>query len=601
MRIAVFGTMWNEEVMMFYYDGFNRWAHDTNSIVDVFTCYGRLNLNNPFNMGEFAMFDYPDLSTYDGVVLIGFTINAEKIRLKLEARIRELGIPCVVMEYTTDGFSCIHINQEKYLNQMVHHLAEVHHVKKFCYISGLKSNVESSFRLAGFYSGIKECNLELREDWVFDKSFHFDDGYDVVLQLLKDPDDFPEAIVCANDDMAAGACEALRDAGIEVGKDCLVTGFDGYILGQNYAPSLTTVSRPGWSMAYHACQMLAENKGVVDFEEEAELLFRTSCGCCDSSFKNELEFRRMTFNTLNSRNVISIIISDIEEKMISMNNITEVFQSMEKSFARLKTGRCCIMLHPNIEEFPESGCDSYRCCTKEYLLWHSGQKKHRKSNGHAYIYAPIHFLNHLYGIIEFRDIPQFLTNKELYNFTKSIGFSLENKIQKKRFSVVNDKLEVLYETDYLTGAYNRHGYAKHADEMLLSARAKGVELQVFFVDVDGLKKINDQYGHEAGDVVIRIVGNSTCQIADEHTKVFRYGGDEFLVLHEGDGIPEVFISLVEKEIAKKKAMMNLPYEVGASIGHVIAYPGEQKPLEYYVKEADNIMYQIKQKRHKLRE
>ena len=129
-------------------------------------------------------------------------------------------------------------------------------------------------------------------------------------------------------------------------------------------------------------------------------------------------------------------------------------------------------------------------------------------------------------------------------------------------------------------------------------RCQGLELQVIFVDIDGLKKINDQYGHEAGDVVIQIVGHSVSQVADERTKVFRYGGDEFLVLHEGDGEFDIFCKKVKEVIAEKRAAMNLPYQVSASAGCVIAIPGEQKSLDEYVKEADHIMYGIKQERHR---
>ena len=191
-----------------------------------------------------------------------------------------------------------------------------------------------------------------------------------------------------------------------------------------------------------------------------------------------------------------------------------------------------------------------------------------------------------------------MNNKELYNFTKSIGFSLENMVQKNKYALVNDKLEDLYETDYLTGVYNRHGFAKYAEEMLAECRREGVEMQVIFVDIDGLKKINDQYGHEAGDVVIRTVGHSVSEVADERTKVFRYGGDEFLVLHKGEGEFPLFCKHVKRVIDEKREAMHLPYPVSASAGCVIDIPGEMKTLEEYVKEADHVMYGIKQERHR---
>lgn len=597
MKIAAFGTMWNEEVMRYYYDGLNQWAKETGGIVDLFVCYGNPNMDNPYNMGEYAIYDYPDFAEYDGAIMIASNINEKTVRESLEKRIRESELPCVVMDHEIEGFSRIYIDQEYYIRQIVKHLVEKHGAKKLCYIGGLASNVEGSARRAGFYNGMKESGLYIRNDWVFEKSFLYNDGYDVMKKLLCNRDDLPDAIVCANDDMAGGVCEALHEAGIEVGKDCMVTGFDQYFMGENFSPSLTTVARPRESIAYNACKMLEKYEGVMAKKERAKLFWGQSCGCGASHNKNDEEFRREVFNTFNNRDMLSSMLEQMEENMITRASISAMMRGMEDVFGRFKEGRCRIYLQPDIEERPKSVYNTYRTCTKEYTLWQ--EEKHVGDvHGHAYIYVPIHFLDHLYGYCVLRDVPQLMRNKELYNFTKSIGFSMENMVQKKKYAAVNNKLQVLYETDYLTGAYNRHGIAKYANEMLCNARANGKQLQVIFVDIDGLKSINDQFGHEAGDVVIQIVGHAACEIADDNTKVFRYGGDEFLVLHEGEGEFDIFCGLVEKAVEKRSKEMCLPYKVSASIGHVIAVPGEQKTLEEYVKDADHIMYTIKQERHK---
>lgn len=597
MKLAVFGTMWNEEVMMYYYRGFNKWAQETGSIVDLYVCHGRTNMDNPFNVGEYAIYDLPELNNYDGVVMIASNINQESVREHLVQRIREAGIPCVVVDHEIEGFSRIYIDQENCLRQMVHHLWEHHGINQAAYIGGLSSNVEAAARLNGFLEGMKECGIPIRQDWIFEKRFRYNDGYDVVGELLSRGEDFPDAIVCANDDMAAGVCEALEEAGIQVGRDCMVTGFDQYFLGENYAPSITTVRRPRESIAYHACQMLENYKGPYALKEQANLSFGQTCGCGVPFCKNDIAFRKHVFNTFNNRDIFSAMLAHMEEGMIAGDSIEAIVESMEKIFYRFQKGRCRIMLQPEVESCPKSSYTTYRTCTKEFMFWEQENDKGDIA-GHAYVYAPIHFLEHLYGYCVFRDIPQFLNNKELYNFTKSIGFSLENMIQKNKYAFVNNKLEDLYATDYLTGVYNRHGFAKYAEDMLQHCRCQGQEMQVIFVDIDGLKKINDQYGHEAGDVVIRIVGHSVSQVADERTKVFRYGGDEFLILHEGDGEFDVFCRKVKEVIAEKRAAMNLPYQVSASAGCVIAIPGEQKSLDEYVKEADHIMYGIKQERHR---
>lgn len=584
---------------MYYYRGLNDWAKESDGSVDFFVCHGRVNMENLFNAGEYAIFDYPDLTKYDGAIMIASTINEESVRTKLEDNIRKAGIPCVVMDYEVEGFSRIYIDQERYLNQMVHHLVEKHGKKRLCYIGGLSSNVEANARMSGFLNGMRECGCFIRQDWIFEKQFRFNDGYDVARELLKKPDDFPDGIVCANDDMAAGVCEALREVGMQVGRDCCVTGFDQYFLGQNYAPSITTVRRPREAIAYHACEMLEHYQGVTARKEQAQMYYGQTCGCGDSACKNDAAFRRHVFATYNNRDMFSAMLAHMEESMIAGEEIQQIVESMDTVFARFKEGRCRILLQPELETESITSFATYRTCKREIMLWR-GEAEGDEIKGHAYMYAPIHFLNHLYGFCVFRDIPQFLNNKELYNFTKSIGFSIENMMQKRKYTSVNNKLQDLYETDYLTNTYNRHGFAKYADEMLQNARANQQELQVIFIDIDGLKTINDQYGHEAGDVVIRLVGHAVGEIADTHTKVFRYGGDEFLVLHEGEGMFSVFCQKVEEVMQEKRNALHLPYQVGASMGCVIAAPGEQKTLEEYVKEADHLMYAIKQRHHKNR-
>ena len=597
MRIAVFGTMWNEEVMGFYYQGFNEWAAQNRSIVDMFVCYGRTDISNPFNYGEYAIFDYPTLEEYDGVIMIASTINEVSVREHLAERIRQAGVPAVVIDGKIDGFSTIYIDQEEYVRELVCHLHNVHRITRIAYIGGPASNVESARRYQGFLAGMKDCGLTVEEDLVYTRSFRFNDGYDVVEEMLSPGKEMPEGIVCANDDMAVGACEALLEAGIHVGKDCLVTGFDQYFIGENYAPTLTTVRRPRASIAYHACQMLGESYGSAEYREHANIVYGQTCGCGKANCQNDVAFRRIVFSTYNDRDVLSDMLTHMEESMIVGDSLDVMVGSIKNVLRRFDKGRCRIMLQPELETNPHLSYHSYRSCIKEYLMWNAEESGVVQLEGHAYVYAPIHFLDHLYGYCVFRDISQFIKNKELYNFTKSLGFSLENMVQKKRYTIVNDKLQGLYETDYLTGVYNRHGFAKYAEEMLEESRWNRRSLQVIFADIDGLKKINDKYGHEAGDVAIRIVGHSATMAADEFTRVFRYGGDEFLILRNGDEDFEAYRERVEKQIHDRQASMHLPYDVSASIGCVVVSCEEKDTLETYIKQADDQMYALKQKRH----
>ncbi len=604
MKIAVFCTMWNEEVIMYYYEGMNEWARKTNGVVDIFTCYGKTDLTTPNNVGEFSLYDYPDFDEYDGVILLTSNINSEEVREKLVTKIKAEGKPCVSIDYHIDGFACLYIDQKECLRQVVHHMVEKHGAKNLAYVSGLVSNVEAAIRKEGFLLGMEECNIPVREDLMFEKSFFYNDGIDVAKELLSRGEPLPDTIVCANDDMAAGICEALIDAGIEVGKEVRVTGFDMYYLGENFAPALTTIRRPRASIAYQACQMLESYDPSEVREVSAELFLGETCGCHLGEQVYTGDFRRHVFHSTNEGDNFNNMLSAIEEDLIKGVDVKAIIHHFDEFFARKTGGHFRILINPAIESYSEELRDtnvfhSYCACNQEYLVWNRVTPDgENRIAGHAYVYAPIHFQDHMYAVLIFGDMNELLSNRELYNFTKSFGFALENVIQKRRYAYVNDKLESLFETDYLTQCYNRHGYAKYASQMHKQAKEEGKIFHTIFADVDGLKKINDDYGHEAGDTVIREVAEALrAVIMGKETKVFRYGGDEFLVLAVGEYDFEAFRERFDARILQRNEEINPPYKLSASLGHFAVQPSDTRSLEECIKAADVSMYDIKQKHH----
>jgi len=91
-------------------------------------------------------------------------------------------------------------------------------------------------------------------------------------------------------------------------------------------------------------------------------------------------------------------------------------------------------------------------------------------------------------------------------------------------------LEHLAVTDPLTGLTNRRGLGQRLSERLSEARRHYEPGVVLFVDMDGLKRINDRFGHAVGDAAIRMVAEGLRNAVRAHDTVGRIGGDEFVVL-----------------------------------------------------------------------
>ena len=147
-----------------------------------------------------------------------------------------------------------------------------------------------------------------------------------------------------------------------------------------------------------------------------------------------------------------------------------------------------------------------------------------------------------------------------------------------------DEREYLASTvriDPLTGLNNRR--------ILEKVRNFG---SIVMCDIDYFKQINDTYGHEMGDTVIKKVGEILLQSIRIGDIACRYGGDEFLIIFNTDR-QDVIIQRMETVMEQVKSTIPLPYHtITLSIG--IAFQDENDTLESLIKKADQALYESKE-------
>ena len=116
-----------------------------------------------------------------------------------------------------------------------------------------------------------------------------------------------------------------------------------------------------------------------------------------------------------------------------------------------------------------------------------------------------------------------------------------------------------------------------------------------FADMDKLKYINDHFGHEYGDLAIKLVSGAILHNIPETSIPVRMGGDEFLIMNKVISQQEAdeMIQKIQSEIRSKEDELKLPCEISFSIGWIVTDMSTEKSLDDYVKEADEIMYQQK--------
>lgn len=152
--------------------------------------------------------------------------------------------------------------------------------------------------------------------------------------------------------------------------------------------------------------------------------------------------------------------------------------------------------------------------------------------------------------------------------------------------------------DELTGLHNRRGFLELGQQELHLARRAGVRCVLLYLDMDGFKAINDEYGHPEGDSALVEVAGILRRTFREADVVARMGGDEFTVLAVCDG-PESERTIrqrLEAELAGANAKATRPYSLRLSIGSALWDPAEPTPLVTLMARADASLLEAKRRR-----
>ena len=153
--------------------------------------------------------------------------------------------------------------------------------------------------------------------------------------------------------------------------------------------------------------------------------------------------------------------------------------------------------------------------------------------------------------------------------------------------------------DVLTGLPNRALFYDRLEHGIEQAKRHGWTLAVLFVDLDGFKKINDSYGHDAGDSVLKTIADRLKENARADDTVSRHGGDEFLYLLMGSGdvvdiaaIASNIVKVIQASCAIIVHGVTIRVRIGASIG-ISIFPQDGSTAAALVKTADEAMYKAK--------
>ncbi len=549
------------------------------------------------------------------MILFAEMIRDPKLLASLVAYGKERKIPVFMLERSVPGCINVELEYVPAFEQMVRHVVEEHGCLDAEMFAGPRDNEFSDERIAVYRKVLKEHGIEVGYERI-----HYGDFWDVPAKremraILESGRKLPSAYICANDIMAAAVCDVLSEEGIRVPEDVIVTGFDGVWRGTSHDPVISTC-KPDLS---HVIQQIVEEieTGKMLNGPEEEMVIHTqyypkylqSCGCTQRSQSDwEKTIGKLAYDHEDSIRHIRQM-SKLVTSSLKMNNFQEAATLVPGALSLWKR-------YYYIGVFEDGG-------TRDFVHGDNGVFDCSASIRNENVLLPdLHMLQQKDSGTNVLLVRLLRSDVEIYGYGV-VGYWEENLHVQQQFeelsmffttivaAVINNQnlvkankeIEKLSERDYLTGMYNRRGFLKRMDAMLREPERQEHTLTLAFLDVDELKKTNDNYGHNSGDELIKTMAEAARQLPAylglEDCIGARLGGDEFAIaLFDEFGVEhdvERIREILEDYAGQMLRLKNRPYTLHVSIGVKVS-PVSKCDLREMLEDADEHMYYDKQLR-----
>lgn len=593
---------------------------------DVFFFFtvGYRDSENHYDELEKGMFKLAPIEELDGALVMPDSYDMHGFREALLDMLEfRAQCPIVCVRDSRNAYDSVYTDDENALRPLMAHLLDDHGYRKVCFQAGYPEHPDSNQRMQCYKEEMEKRGIPLPENAIFYGTMwtkEADKAYDHYFSGPKE--EWPEAIVCANDYMAYALIEEVFNRGYSVPEDVVITGFDNIKESDLARIPLTTVGQDYPGMINKAMELLdqrikekdrGENNPYIHVRMPGSLEKRYSCGCphCESEEDNKTQVRRLN-------NEIRLIRQrEVSQTYFSIElNAADAYERLHHTIFRklvdipaLRDFYLCL--------FTDDDGYSEKMTNKVKLI---SAIRDRQDFGIPQIIFDRHLI--LPPMAERTDEPQAFYVHLLHQRESFFGYTVmqlqDGEIPSMFYmhwniiisialrNLANQfKLEALYEerkrssiTDVLTGIFNRRGFEESLASQWSDMCHERKTVCFVSLDLDNLKAINDTYGHlTGGDLALKTIANAITSASPEGSIAARFGGDEYLVFipdcnERGAG---VFRRRFEKYLAEYNK--NARFAVGASIGTAVFELGDGLTLGHCIHESDELMYQEKKRRH----
>ena len=560
------------------------------------------------------IFERIDYSIIDAIIIMDEKIKNRTIAKQMIANAKKANIPAIIVDGYYDKCVNVQFDYRDGFEEMVEHVIKAHKPQRPHMMAGIKGNKFSEERIEVFREVIETHGITFQDNMVSYGDFWAKPTIKAMKKILE-KDALPDAIICANDNMAINTVAFLQRNGYRVPEDVVVTGFDGIEEVHMTDPRITTCCCDYTKLADLVAEAIISEVTEGDFKVMPSLLKSGSCGCTYSSKLNILNYT----NKLNSRfyhyDDDNRILTRIAERIQLCEKLEDISGKMQN---RVMGHMCCVLnewcMDASIN--PMQGAES-QVPDKKYLLYDARMPITQNledlefgtavpelelllEQGYPLIFTELNFMNVSFGYAcfyyqscdhtDYRKIPDVVAALD-----NGIGGLLNRRYQ----NYLSAQIEHIYKHDALTGLYNRLGFLQECEKQISDVRENDIMVTVVMADLDGLKKINDEYGHIAGDNAICVVAQALQSSCPKDAICVRFGGDEMLAVMKGKYAEVTIKDKIRSFLDEYNHTSNVPYTVASSLGILHVQGKEIARFEDVLKKVDELMYADKMKRKRV--
>lgn len=624
-KIALLCCGWHDDFIMDFVEGMKSALEPESTDIYIFGCYNYSEFSGYPNYTGYSIYKLINYEDYDGIIILADLINNARVLEKERLRILQSGKPAVSINASLNGISCIKVNNYSGAYELVDHLIKKHGAKNLAHLSGRETSVDIAERYKAFRFALQDNNIKINMNQVHTiTTSSYTDAYEFGIDYFKTGNPLPDAFVCANDLIALGLINAANESGVKVPERLKIVGYDNLLKGQCSTPALTSVDGKARLLGSEAVKFLfAQKKDVENIKIQSSAVYRNTCGCdyatdCSEQSKFSTEILAET----KSKDDFTQQLQVLDEVFTESADVFTLLTNLEIFFARshkFEGSDFCIFLKSDWSSVLINSAESlplnlsYGQNVQSIVSIQGGIKypreiintrdlipsKMHSAENNIFVFLPIYNHSYVHGYYVTKNNLAMIKNRFGYNWSRNFGNSIERFRKRNMYKQMSQQFLRLSTRDALSGMLNRVGLEKLAKPFYAQNKKNGLTTVLFFVDINKMKLINDNFGHLHGDLAVKTISAAIMEVIPKNWLPIRYGGDEFLVVGNSKNYNgEDYCQIITERIRKKTSIMRLPYILSASVGTYSVPASSSLTLEEAVEKVDDIMYQAKQEFHK---